>query len=67
MLNLVQSGASSQENKKKTRNTTTKTMGSISKERQPSVQPPKNNIFPFQTDEVLRESLNMFDTQKTNQ
>ena len=24
----------------------------------------KNNLFPFQTDKVLKESLHMFDTQK---
>ena len=32
--------------------------------RQTAVQPPKKNLSPFQTDEVLRESLYMFDTQK---
>ena len=28
-----------------------------------AIKHPKNTIFPFQTDKVLRESLHMFDTQ----
>ena len=30
---------------------------------QPAVQPPKNTIFTFQTDDFLREYLHLFDTK----
>ena len=64
MQSVLQIGTSIQEHQKKEIHTTTKTTNSTVKNNNQLYNLLKKTIFLFQTDEFLKESLHMFDTQK---
>ena len=66
MANAVQLGASRQEHYKKARNTTKKMTNPVANKMTIRYTSSLKKLFLFQTEQVLKESLHMFDTKKTN-